>query len=135
MFTLQARVDLLPTLRAPAQAREIVKSCLESWDVDARLPLVELLTSELVTNAVRHVGGERPLSVSVSATQHGTVTVSVTDPSMRQPVLRDPADDDTSGRGMHLVDALAQEWGVEQTAVGKSVWARVPLEGQNLARG
>jgi GAF domain-containing protein/anti-sigma regulatory factor (Ser/Thr protein kinase) len=78
-----------------------------------------LLTSELVTNAIAHGSG----LVSMSADYDGQrVRVEVRDESARRPEARDASLLSDGGRGLHIVDALATEWGATPTGRGKSVW-------------
>ncbi len=86
------------------------------------LDVIVLLTSEVVTNAVLHARTEARLTVVVS---YGSVRVEVIDGEPREPVPRVAAVDDTSGRGLQLVDALSSRWGVESLADGKRVWFEV----------
>jgi two-component sensor histidine kinase len=88
-------------------------------DVDTVL----LLVSELVTNAVKHAA--TPFDVTVSVTGE-EVTVAVVDHDRRHPPqMRDPAPDDTSGRGLRIVEELSTSWGTEAVAGdGKRVWFR-----------
>lgn len=85
----------------------------------APLDIVVLLTSELVTNAIRH--GSGPIRLHVSWDDHG-VRVGVADDSPQRPVLRARDRDAPNGRGLQLVDALASAWGAESEATGKTVW-------------
>lgn len=85
--------------------------------------LVELMSSELITNAVLHTGSAVGL---VAAVTDRVIRVEVTDDSLGRPMLRHPPADSTSGRGMEIIDALAARWGVDdQPAGGKSVWFEV----------
>ena len=78
-----------------------------------------LLISELVTNAIAHGSG----LVSMSADYDGQrVRVEVRDESARRPEARDASLLSDGGRGLHIVDALATEWGATPTGRGKSVW-------------
>ena len=78
----------------------------------------------LVTNAVRHTSA--PLGQRLHLTEHEIVT-EITDDSSRlpRPHLADP--DDESGRGLALVDALADDWGTRLTEAGKAVWFTLPV--------
>ncbi|MEU6093418.1 ATP-binding protein [Streptomyces sp. NPDC047079] len=100
---------------------------MRSWALpdDAR-ESVELVVSELATNAVRHgrVPG-RYFEVAMVYDGEKTVEVEVSDASSHRPVAADPGPEATSGRGLLLVTALAQSWGVRDRVVGKTVWARV----------
>jgi anti-sigma regulatory factor (Ser/Thr protein kinase) len=82
--------------------------------------VAELLTSELVTNALVHTDDEAILTATVGPRG---LRVEVRDFVARRPRLRVPAaDDGTNGRGLLLVQSLAAAWGVRPHAVGKSVW-------------
>lgn len=96
---------------------------------DADLPLtvvrvVELLTSEVVANAVAHAPSE-PIRVRARV-RPGSFTVSVTDVGTDLPVLRSTGPEVPGGHGMRLVDRLATEWGVRSHGGdGKTVWFTV----------
>jgi anti-sigma regulatory factor (Ser/Thr protein kinase) len=83
--------------------------------------VAQLLVSELVTNAVRHAGGD---GVLVRATlQADLLRVEVHDSSPSVPGPVSPAPESAEGgRGLLLVDALADRWGVEQVTAGKRTW-------------
>jgi anti-sigma regulatory factor (Ser/Thr protein kinase) len=84
--------------------------------------IAELLTSEVVTNAVVHGGSAVRVEVE---TVDGRTRISVCDNDPGQPELRSPGLDDESGRGMRLVDSLARRWGVQPAGSGKCVWFEV----------
>ena len=89
---------------------------------------VVLVASELVGNAVRHTHGANGNGLAVDWTlDEAGVTVQVADPSPAAPAPRDPADTEASGRGLHIVQALADDWGVRPTDGGKRVWAHIPI--------
>jgi serine/threonine-protein kinase RsbW len=88
---------------------------------------VELLTSELVANALNH--GPEVGTITV-ATHHtdGHFEVTVTDEGREMPVLKHPEPTAEGGRGVMLVDMLAESWGARLLPDGgKAVWFRVPL--------
>ena len=91
-------------------------------DVDL-LQVVALLTTELVANAVRHGGGDR-VRVTVDCSVGG-VRVTCSDDNPAEPVVRHVDPDSTSGRGMALVDVLADSWGSVRAVTGKQVWFQV----------
>lgn len=82
-----------------------------------------LLISELVTNAVVHTGCPAVLRMLFAA--EGGVRVEVADASDRPPQPRHAAGSDTNGRGLELVDGLADRWGWQVEGVGKSIWCEV----------
>ena len=92
----------------------------ETVEPDAR-ETAALLTTELVSNAIRHTRDELVLTVHLAG---GRLRVGVADSSHRRPQLVQAGSRDTSGRGLHLVDALADEWGVDpdERGLGKTVW-------------
>lgn len=118
--TPAARLTLPMDRQAPGAARRFLAEahCVEhSASV---LDEAQLLVSELVTNAVEH--GSPPVTTEVSCHECTGMRVRVTDGSPVAPESRDAAPDDESGRGMTLVDLLSDDWGVEPTEDGKSVW-------------
>jgi anti-sigma regulatory factor (Ser/Thr protein kinase) len=105
-------------------ARRFVRDVLMSRQVDQGVvSTVELLTSELVTNAIVHARSGPQLVVEVGPE---VVRVAVRDLSPHAPVRRLGRLDDLSGRGVVIVERLASAWGVEQDGGGgKQVWFEV----------
>ena len=117
------RLQLPPQPTSPAEARRFVGEVLRDHGVDTG-EVVEaalLLTSELVTNAVLHAAGTINIDVDLDLT---AVRVEVGDTSHEGPTPREAGDAEaTSGRGLHLVEAMARAWGVNrQPDDGKVVW-------------
>ena len=99
------------------------------------VPLIELLTSELVANAVMHAGStEVLLAVRVDG---DAFTLEVTDPSDVVPVLRTTGPEVPGGQGMRLVERLATAWGVHprRGGGGKTVWFSVSTSAPPRAMG
>ena len=117
------RATLAPELQSAGRARRFVDETLRQWDCGDLLDVVTLLVSEAVTNAIVHAGSEVEVSVEL---RPETVRIEVFDSMTAEPVPRDATDDETSGRGMALIDAMASSWGVEPRPNGKSVWFEVP---------
>jgi two-component sensor histidine kinase len=95
---------------------------------------LEIVVSELVTNAVQHGAGlliKVALAVNVRT---GSLIVEVHDRSARVPWRRQATEDDEGGRGLALVEALALAHGCERTVRGKRVWAEIVLPEQVLTR-
>ncbi|MER5944282.1 ATP-binding protein [Streptomyces sp. NPDC001928] len=107
-------------LRAVPEARRALRELLRHWGRPGRSDIAELLTSELVTNAIVHTDREAVLTASVGP---DGLRVEVRDFVARLPRPRVPnADDCTNGRGLILVQSLADAWGVRAHGVGKAVW-------------
>ncbi|MER7751356.1 ATP-binding protein [Kitasatospora sp. NPDC097643] len=103
-------------------ARRLVLSVLESWDLHQHLEAGELLTSELVSNAVRHAAG-RTIGLQVSR-KPGWLRIEVRDSSRALPcvILAEPQPVNERGRGLRIVDDLADRWGADLLPRGKGVW-------------
>ncbi|MFE9646218.1 ATP-binding protein [Streptomyces sp. NPDC006365] len=112
-------------LRAVPEVRRALREFLSRWGKPGGAETAELLTSELVTNALVHTDSDAVLTATVGPRG---LRVEVRDFLGRKPSLRPSnADerthrDDTHGRGLVLVESLADEWGVRAHRVGKSVW-------------
>ena len=121
-----------------ARARELVRRRLHEWsaedaaanaDDSGLSPLVgdvadvvELLVSELVTNALRYGRGPIGLRLLRGA---DTVVCEVSDELEAAPRLRTVQHGEEGGRGLYLVDQLSLNWGIRTTAHGKIVWFEV----------
>ncbi|WP_237404782.1 ATP-binding protein [Actinacidiphila reveromycinica] len=103
-------------------ARRLVRIALCAWGLEPLADDAEIVVTELVSNAVEHAGGQ-PVRVTVVRPGPGTVRIGVVDRSRVLPVPRVSVPDDEHGRGLAVVDVLAQCWGVTQLPSGKSVWA------------
>jgi len=90
--------------------------------VDARRDAALLVLSEVVTNVVRHTSSKR-FTVRVDLSDGVEVAVHDSDPTM--PKVRAAQSSDESGRGMVMVQALADDWGVHAVTGGKWVWFRL----------
>jgi anti-sigma regulatory factor (Ser/Thr protein kinase) len=95
-------------------------------DVTAVAEVAALLTSELATNAVRHA--RSPFEVRVEVLDC-CLRVAVEDDDPRPPARREASLADTNGRGIMLVDTLADAWGMERAGDGKRVWFQVSWAG------
>ncbi len=88
-----------------------------------RLDDLLLCLSEVVTNAVLHAGP--PIQVKGAVVESKKIRVEVSDGSKASPVKRHPADFSPTGRGLHLLDSLTSDWGVDITSGGKTVWFEI----------
>lgn len=100
-------------------ARRFVYATLLSWQADALIDIAQLLTSELVTNAVIHAGTD--IELQLEQTSHG-IRCEVTDHGGGTPVPREARPEDLGGRGLHLVETMSQCWGVRRSPGAKAVW-------------
>jgi anti-sigma regulatory factor (Ser/Thr protein kinase) len=114
---------LRPSLAAPAVAREFVASKLHNWGINEAYPDVELLTSELVTNAIRHAEGD--VEISIDHSNAACVRIEVRDLSERLPVLRPLETARSGGWGLHIVGRIATRWGLEQRTGEKTIWCEI----------
>ena len=111
------RLDRDPT--APAHARRRVREFCADMPVDLQAT-AQLLTSEVVTNAVRHGSGSIEMHMSIDAR---ALRVGVADDSPRHPRLLRASPGSASGRGVCLIEALASSWGTTpHPGDGKTVW-------------
>ncbi|MEU4209343.1 ATP-binding protein [Streptomyces sp. NPDC026206] len=128
-------------LAAVADVRSELRELLAQWGAPGRAEAAELLLSELVTNALVHTDGGAVVTARLgggsAASVKGRLHVEVRDLLSRHPTLRPPPAGTrhgdgpgaagpeaaaTSGRGLLLVHALADVWGVRAHGVGKAVW-------------
>ncbi|MGY1651154.1 ATP-binding protein [Geodermatophilus sp. SYSU D01119] len=121
MSTLTARVDLPPSPRSVPVARHLAREVMRAWRAPQDTGDVELLVTELVANVVDHVGGEAVLSLELEYSD-GWLRIAVTDGSGIRPVVGELRGDQPRGRGMQIVQAIADDWGVEDVGDGKRVW-------------
>jgi anti-sigma regulatory factor (Ser/Thr protein kinase) len=115
------RRKLPPNAESAGVARWLVTDLLRSLVDQDTLDTAALLTTELVSNAIRQSRDELVITVGLAG---GRMRVGVADSSHRRPQLVQVGSRDTSGRGLHLVEALADRWGVEpdHRGLGKMVW-------------
>ncbi|MER7052882.1 MULTISPECIES: ATP-binding protein [unclassified Streptomyces] len=110
-------------LRAVPEARRALRDLLRHWGRPGRSEIAELLTSELVTNALVHTDDDAVLTATVGPEG---LRVEVRDFVGGLPGPRAPEpEESTNGRGLVLVHSLADAWGVRPHGVGKSVWFRL----------
>jgi len=120
--------------RAPesaAVARRLVRAVLDAWELSCLADSAELVVSELVANAAEHA---RPaahrlhgatIRVGLTRVRTDRVRVTVTDLDRRVPKVRPAGDDQEHGRGLALVEAISEAWGVTPVRWGKHVWAEL----------
>ncbi|SDL92987.1 SpoIIE family protein phosphatase [Streptomyces wuyuanensis] len=109
--------------RSVGRARELARAQLSAWDLDPLVDTVELLVSELVTNALRYGEGE----IRLRLLRDRTLVCEVWDAGLVQPRRRRARDTDEGGRGLQLVGLLSAAWGSRRTPRGKTVWFELAL--------
>jgi anti-sigma regulatory factor (Ser/Thr protein kinase) len=107
-------------------ARQWTRGALQDWQLSESTPTVEQLVSELLANSIEHA---RTASVGVCLIDlDQTMLIEVDDTDAeRLPTRKSPSVDDTSGRGLLIVEELSDRWGVRVNNHGKTVWCEVAL--------
>ncbi|MFD7283056.1 ATP-binding protein [Streptomyces sp. NPDC059862] len=116
---------------AVPEARSFLRQVLGDWNITDRFDDALYCLSELATNAIVHGGaGGEHFDVQVSFADN-CLRIEVGDPAEGRPSMKSPDPDDTAGRGLLLVDALADGWGVVPCVPrGKAVWTEFKIETQ-----
>ncbi|WP_153531999.1 SpoIIE family protein phosphatase [Actinomadura macrotermitis] len=117
-WDLAAEAEMVPRARAEAAAK------LAEWGLTGLTDTVQLLVSELVTNALVHGAGE----IMMRLIRLDTLRCEVYDDGHELPRLCQAGATDESGRGLQLVSHLAERWGTHRTDRGKVVWFEHALE-------
>lgn len=133
---------LAATMNAAGTARRYASSVLGRWGLDALQASANLLVTELVTNAIKATGIAKPdptygeiyesvKPIFLCLYKHsGRIVIEVWDASREVPKRRAPSDDDEGGRGMILIEGIAEAWGYRwPKSGGKVVWCTVVLNG------
>lgn len=128
-----ASLTIPPDPGTVSAVRARTAELIEGWTTPERMDRASLLVSELVTNAIRHAGGQVRVRMRRGSR---TISVEVADNDTRMPRPRRAAGTDEGGRGLQLVDALADRWGVRPTGEGKVVWFELRRDaGEPTGRG
>ncbi|MEV7868518.1 ATP-binding protein [Streptomyces sp. NPDC088124] len=118
-------VPFLAEPREVAGLRRVLQMHLDFWGLPEVIAPAQICVSEMVTNVIRHVGDGTPTTLAVSI-QGTHVRLELRDPDIRAlPTLLAPPPDAESGRGMLLVDELADRWGVTLRPEAKVVWCEL----------
>ncbi|MFF7893579.1 ATP-binding protein [Streptomyces sp. NPDC007907] len=127
---------VLPFEAAPAEVRLLRRAAVQQlglWGASLASEEVELLVSELVTNVLKHVG-EGALATLILEWKGERLRLKVHDMSPVVPAIRAAECGDDCGRGLHLLAAIAVDWGTVLTAAGKAVWCELALTGGRSCR-
>ncbi|MFF1548194.1 SpoIIE family protein phosphatase [Streptomyces sp. NPDC058291] len=107
---------------ALAEARHMIRAAVRAWGGRDRSDEVELVADELITNALMHTEGAAIVTLRALTGGERRLRVEVEDSSSALPRRREAGESGVSGRGLMLVDLLADAWGVEARGGGKCVW-------------
>lgn len=117
-----------------ASVRRWLRTQLNDWQQPTIIEDVMLAATEVITNAVRH-GSKGPADIVTVAIElcGNDLRVNVTDSSTMLPMLRDVSPLEEGGRGLRLLGALTESWGVhvEREGAGKTVWFTIALARQH----
>jgi anti-sigma regulatory factor (Ser/Thr protein kinase) len=129
MSTRTASIDLPPTAVSVPAARHLVLELLRVWEVPHDREDAALLVTELVSNVVDHVGGGESLTLELTIADD-RLRIAVVDGSAIRPVVQELSHDRPRGRGMRMVQSIADRWGADDHGSGKRVWFELrPLTG------
>ena len=124
------RTELPADLTSARQARSAIRQALTAWRMERLSGDAELLASELVANAAEH-GDGTPISLALrrhaEPGEQPSLTCEVTDTSPAMPRRTEPGPDSERGRGLAIVEALAQSSGVQASQAGKTSWFTLAL--------
>ncbi|MFC8007802.1 SpoIIE family protein phosphatase [Streptomyces olivaceus] len=109
---------LEPEDAAPGRARRLARRALSRWGMEDLTDTVELLVSEVVTNAVRYAS--RPVTLRLLRTD--VLRCEVGDDVPQLPRWERARVEDEAGRGLYVVNRLARRWGATRLSTGKVVW-------------
>ncbi|MFF0746011.1 SpoIIE family protein phosphatase [Streptomyces sp. NPDC004111] len=116
---------------ALTEARQLIRAAVRAWGAEGRADEIELVADELMVNALMHTDGGAVLTVRMLTAPERRLRVEVADSSSALPRRREAGESAVSGRGLLLVDRLADVWGVEPRGQGKALWCEftVPPRG------
>ena len=124
------RTELPADLTSARQARSAVRQALAGWGMNHLSGDAELLASELVANAAQHADGT-PIGLALrrhaEPGEQPGITCEVTDTSPAMPRRTEPGPDAERGRGLAIVETLAQSSGVRASDTGKTTWFSLAL--------
>ncbi|WP_438486057.1 SpoIIE family protein phosphatase [Streptomyces sp. S186] len=112
-----------PKAQTAGQARRLARRALARWGLEELSDQLELLVSEVVTNAVRYA--ERPVTLRLLRTD--VLRCEVGDDVPQLPRLRQARPSDEGGRGLYLVNRMARRWGATRLSMGKVVWFELSM--------
>ncbi len=115
------------------QVRRIVSAQLRYWHLDPLIDRASLGVTELLSNVHRHAQPDKTCTVEIELLLD-RLTVSVRDHDPRMPVIDDAEPLATCGRGLAMVAAMSESWGVRPDGEsGKVVWFTLPTSSAPVA--
>ncbi|MFJ2016318.1 ATP-binding protein [Streptomyces nodosus] len=127
---------VLPFEAQPAEVRQLRKAAaaqLGQWGMPMAGDQTELLVTELATNVIKHVGAGGSATLILEWTCE-RLRIEMHDKSRSLPFLHSTHSDAECGRGLHMVAAMAADWGAAVTAPGKVVWCEIALGSEPACR-
>lgn len=115
-------LQVMPEAESVKEVRRFVEQCCADWGITSATDVAVLLASELATNAVRYA--RTPVVVWLGH-RPDRLVLSVEDASHESATALHPGALEEGGRGLELVDALAERWGELEVPTGKRVWAEI----------
>lgn len=132
MADRERSVTLDADVSSVRRGRTFARDVVNEWGIEALGDDVQLGVSELITNAVRHAGTGVTLTMRLGDELRVEVTDEYPDAADLAPTPQtDPLA--TSGRGLHIVEAVSARWGVHAVPGGKVVWFALPLPDKGSA--
>lgn len=121
---IEASTDFPPDAASVSLARRFARQTLDAWGLAPMSDEVELVASELVTNAVLHAQSSPKITLRRDGNR---IRLEVSDASAVPPLQRHFGVTAATGRGIGLVDAMASTWGTTARANGKTVWCEFEI--------
>jgi serine/threonine-protein kinase RsbW len=133
----RAMVEVPASSRGPGIARDVLTDALHAWHYSDLGDDAALIATELITNAVQHAPPADIVELELTLTDD-VLRISVVDGSAVQPLITEMTEDRPTGRGMRIVEALADRWGPTPTgmasACGRSYRACLALLNRQKSR-
>ncbi|MGA5190645.1 ATP-binding protein [Streptomyces griseoincarnatus] len=120
---------VLPFEALPSEVRLLRRAAaaqLSQWGVPTVRDATQLVVTELATNVIKHVG-EGSAATLILERKRERLRVEMHDKASSLPSLRAADCDSECGRGLHMLAAMAMDWGTVATAMGKAVWCEIEL--------
>ncbi len=129
-FYIESHVSLPAEPASASRARTFVRELLASWRAEELEEPATLLTSELVTNAILHARSQVEVTVRLV---DGHLWVGVSDTAAGPPVRKHYGAEAATGRGLLLLERIADAWGSKSSETGKVVWFELSEGSQHRA--